>query len=121
MAPSDVLEAGVLGRGIDPPGGLQLVDLPQPLHPGVVDDPLLGDFALGQPRRRGEGDIAVDGVVAQAFVGEVGHGSYYARAGRAASRMCVDAAFCRVVTAPVSPIRILLRSTSQVAAQTSLL
>ena len=48
--PQDVLEAGVLGRGIDPPGGLQLVDLPQPLDPGVVDDPLLGDLALRQAR-----------------------------------------------------------------------
>ena len=50
-----VLEAGVLGRGIDPPGGLQLMDLPQPLDPGMVDDLPFRDFALGQPRRRRTG------------------------------------------------------------------
>ena len=33
-----VLESGVLGGGEDPPGRLQLVNLPQPLHPRVVDD-----------------------------------------------------------------------------------
>ena len=49
--PEGVLKSRVLGGGIDPPGGLQLVDLPQPLHPGVVEDPLLGDLALGQPGR----------------------------------------------------------------------
>ena len=69
-----MLKAGVLGRRIDPPGGLQLVDLPQPLHPGIVDDLLLGDFSLGQSRGRAEGDIAVDGVVAEAFVLEISHG-----------------------------------------------
>ena len=43
-----VLEAGMLGGGIDPPGGLQLMDLPQPLDPGMVDDLAFRDFALGQ-------------------------------------------------------------------------
>ena len=45
--PQDVLKAGVLGRGIDPPGGLQLVDLAEPLDPGVIDDRL---FREPRPR-----------------------------------------------------------------------
>ena len=49
--PQHVLEPRVFGRGKDPPGGLQLVNLPQPLEPGMVDDLLLGDLALGQSRR----------------------------------------------------------------------
>ena len=69
--PEHVLEPRVLGRGKDPPGGLQLVDLPQPLDPGVVDDLLLGDLALGQPGRRGERDVPVDRIVAEAFALEV--------------------------------------------------
>ena len=58
--PQDVLEAGVLGRGKDPPGRLQLVDLPEPLEPGIIDDRLLGDLSLGQSLRRGERNVAVD-------------------------------------------------------------
>ena len=80
--PQNVLEAGVLGRGEDPPGGLQLVDLPQPLDPGVVDDLLLGDLALRQPGRRGEGDVPMDRVVAEAFAVKVPHGMDYAGPGR---------------------------------------
>jgi len=34
----DVLKARVFGRGKYPPGGLQLMDLPQPLDPRVIDD-----------------------------------------------------------------------------------
>ena len=45
-----VLEPRVLGRRIDPPGRLQLVDLPEPLQPRVIDNPLLGDLAFGQAR-----------------------------------------------------------------------
>ena len=63
-----VLEAGVLGRRIDQPGGLQLVDLAQPLNPGIVDDRLFGDFTFGQSMRRDEGDVAVDNVVAETGV-----------------------------------------------------
>ena len=51
-----VLEARMFGRRINPPGGLQLMDLPQPLDPGMIDDLPFGDFALGQARhwrRRG--------------------------------------------------------------------
>ena len=68
-----VLKPRVLGRGIDPPGRLQLMDLPQPLHPGIVDDLLFGDLAVGQSGGRSEGDIAVNGVVAEAFVLEIRH------------------------------------------------
>ncbi len=46
--PEHVLEAGMLGRRIDQPGGLQLVDLAEPLDPGIVDDRLFGDLAFGQ-------------------------------------------------------------------------
>ena len=44
-----MLKAGVLGRGIDPPGGLQLVDLPQPLDPGMVDDRCSATSPSGSP------------------------------------------------------------------------
>ena len=71
--PQHVLKPRMLGRGKDPPGGLQLVNLPQPLEPRVVDDLPLGDFALRQARRRGEGDVAVDRIVAEAFALEVSH------------------------------------------------
>ena len=74
--PEHVLEPRVLGRGKDPPGGLQLVNLPQPLQPGMVDDLLLGHLARRQPRRRGERDVAVDRIVAQALALEVSHGSF---------------------------------------------
>ena len=45
----DVLEPGVLGRREDPPGGLQLMDLPHPLHPRMVDDLLLRNLPRRQP------------------------------------------------------------------------
>ena len=48
--PQHVLEARVLGRGEDPPGRLQLVDLPQPLDPGVVDDLLFRHLPLRHAR-----------------------------------------------------------------------
>ncbi len=43
-----VLKAGVFGRGEDPPGGLQLVDLPQPLNPRVVNQLPFRHFAARQ-------------------------------------------------------------------------
>lgn len=45
-----MLKPHVLGRGEDPPGGLQLVDVPQPLHPRVVNHFLLGGLAGGEAR-----------------------------------------------------------------------
>ena len=71
--PQDVLKAGVLGRRVDPPGGLQLVDLAEPLDPGMIDDRLLRDLSLGQPLRRGERDISVDDIVAEAGVDKLVH------------------------------------------------
>ena len=61
----------MLGGGEDPPGRLQLVDLAEPLDPGMIDDGLFRDLALGRPLGRGEGDIAVDHVVAEAGVEEL--------------------------------------------------
>ncbi len=72
--PQHVLKPRMLGRGKDPPGGLQLVNLPQPLDPGVVDQFPFGDFPRRQTRRRGEGDVSVDRIVAEAFALEVFHG-----------------------------------------------
>ena len=65
--PDHVRKPRVLGRGIDPPGGLQLVNVPQPLHPRIVDDLPLGDLARRESSARRERDVAVDRVV-----GEVG-------------------------------------------------
>ena len=73
--PQNVLEARVFGRGEDPPGGLQLVNLPQPLKPGVVDDLLLGRLAFVQPYPRRERNIPVDRIMAQALTSEVFHAS----------------------------------------------
>ncbi len=41
-----VLEAGVFRAGKDPPCRLELMDLAESLHPGVIDDLLFGDLAL---------------------------------------------------------------------------
>ena len=40
--PQGVLKPRVLGRRIDPAGALELVDPPEPLHPGGVDQVLFG-------------------------------------------------------------------------------
>ena len=66
----------MLGRGKNPPGGLQLVDLPQALQPGVVEYFPLAGFALGSPAGRSERDIAVDRIVAEPFALKVLHGRY---------------------------------------------
>jgi hypothetical protein len=42
----NMLKTGVFGGRKDPPSGLQLVDLPQPLNPRMVDDIPLADFGL---------------------------------------------------------------------------
>src|SRR3954470_24144248 len=68
-----VLKACVFSRGKDPPGRLQLMDLPQPLHPGVIDDLPLGNFALGQPSVRDERYVAVHRVVAEILALEIAH------------------------------------------------
>jgi len=77
-----VLEPAVLGRGVDPPGALELIYLPQALHPGSVNDVLLGLFSPAS--RRGEGNVAVDRVSQEgrAFVElfsprQLAHGKHY--------------------------------------------
>ena len=71
----DVLEPRMLGRGKDPPGGLQLVDLPQALQPRIVEYFLLAGFAFRQSRGRSERDIAVDRIVAEPLALKVFHAS----------------------------------------------
>ena len=66
-----MLKPHVLGRGKDPPGRLQLVNLPHPLHPRMVDNRLLGHLARRQPRFRDEGNVPVNRIVREAFLGEV--------------------------------------------------
>ena len=67
----DMLEPHVLGRREDPPRGLQLVDVPQPLHPRMIDQRLFGHFARGQRVLRDERDVAVNRIVRQTFGVEI--------------------------------------------------
>src|ERR1051325_6746818 len=71
-----VLKAAMLGRRIDPARALQLIDVPQALHPGRIDDRLLGYFALVE--RNGELDVMMDRVGEQcgAFVLAVRRGGH---------------------------------------------
>src|SRR6185369_9425252 len=56
------------------PRGLQLMNVPQPLHPRMIDQFLLRNFPRRQPRPRHERDIPVDRIVRKTFRGEVaGH------------------------------------------------
>ena len=86
--PQHVLETGVLGRRVDQPGGLQLVDLAEPLDPGIIDDRLFGNLAVGQPLRRNKRDVAVDDVVAQAGVEERIHARIIRQSGRGVKASC---------------------------------
>ena len=67
----DMLKPHVLGRREDPPGGLELMDLPHPLDPRMVDQLLFGDLPLRQSRPRDERDVAVDRIVSEALRGVV--------------------------------------------------
>lgn len=58
-----MLEPAVLGRGIHPPGALELIDLTQALHPGCVDQVLFG--LLPCHAGSGKGDIPVDRIAEQ--------------------------------------------------------
>ena len=69
----DVLKPRMLGGGKDPPGGLQLVDLPQALQPRIIEYLPLAHFAFRQSHGRSERDISVDRIVAEAFALEVFH------------------------------------------------
>src|SRR5580692_6821891 len=58
------------------------MDLPQPLHPRVIDDLLLGDLPGRQSRLRDERDVSVNRIVRQAFGREISrHGSSIVRRG----------------------------------------
>src|SRR5438105_2347752 len=56
-----VLEPRVLAARENPPGRLQLVDSPQSLQPGVIEQVLLGRLGVA-PQPFGDLDIAVQGV-----------------------------------------------------------
>ena len=71
--PYNVGKASMFCRWVDPPSGLKLMDMPQPLHPGMVDDLAFGNFIRFQVGTRSEGDVAVDGVVAQIFSMIISH------------------------------------------------
>src|SRR5207244_10037772 len=61
-----VLEARMLAAGEDPPGGLELVDPPQPLQPWVIEQVLLsGNAVAADPF--GDLDVAVQ------RIGDQGH------------------------------------------------
>jgi len=59
--PERVLEPRVLAARENPPGRLQLVDSPQSLQPGVIEQVLLGRIGVA-PQPFGDLDIAVQGV-----------------------------------------------------------
>ena len=69
-----MLKPRMLGGGKDPPGGLQLMNLPHPLDPRMIDDLPLGRLARRQSAAGDERDVAVDRIEAQAFTAEIGHG-----------------------------------------------
>ncbi len=63
-----VLKPRVLGCGEYEPCRLKLMNLSQPLQPGTVDQLLFGHFARRQSAGRHKRDVAMDRVVAEAFV-----------------------------------------------------
>lgn len=71
--PDDVLEARVLSGWVNPPGGLELMDLTHPLDPGMVDDLAFGRFSIWEIDMRDERDIAMHGIVRETFLQAVFH------------------------------------------------
>ena len=61
----DMLKARVLGTGVHPPGALQLMNSPQALNPGMIDERLLG--RLLAVAGGGEGNVTVQRIANQAF------------------------------------------------------
>ena len=54
-------EAGVFRRGVDPSGALELIDIPEALDPGGVDQVFFSPFVwVRNGERHGEGDVLVD-------------------------------------------------------------
>jgi hypothetical protein len=70
----DVLKSGMLGSWKDPPGRLELVDLPHSLYPGMIDDLPFRRFLACAVGGRGEWNVSVDWVEAQAFSAWIVHG-----------------------------------------------
>ena len=70
----NMLEASVLGRGVNPPCRLQLVDVTHPLHPGMVNDLPFGHLIVLKFRARRKWNVAVDWVVAEIIGGNL-HGA----------------------------------------------
>jgi hypothetical protein len=65
--PQNVLESRMFRRGIDPPRGLQLVDLPHSLDPRMVDDGPLRHTTRTHSAVRRERDVTVNWIVSQCF------------------------------------------------------
>ena len=61
----NVLEPSMFGRGVNPPSGLQLVNLPQSLEPRVIKQHPFRGFAIGH--NRDERHIAVNRIMNEAF------------------------------------------------------
>jgi hypothetical protein len=61
----NVLEAGMLGARINPPGALQLMNPSQTLHPGMIDERLLGRLPAIAGSR--ENDVSVHRITQQAL------------------------------------------------------
>src|SRR5262249_18489242 len=59
----NVLKAGMLRAGINPPSALQLMNPPEALHPRMIDERLLG--RLGAIASRGEGNVTVQRIADQ--------------------------------------------------------
>jgi hypothetical protein len=71
--PEDMLKPHMLCRRENPPGGLELMDVPEPLDPGVVYDFLFRYFLIRDPRFGSEGDIPMNRVMSQTFRNKIAH------------------------------------------------
>ncbi len=86
----NVLETRVLGGGKDPERGLQLMNLPQPLHPGMIDQVALRHLTR-HVAPAGEGNVPVDRIVAQRFELIVAHAEIMP-VGRGSTKGCASVA-----------------------------
>lgn len=71
----NVLESRMLGGGKDPPGSLQLPNLPHALHPRMIDNVTLANLARGMAVWRHESNVSVDRIMTQIFAQVVVHGA----------------------------------------------
>lgn len=65
--PENVLKPSVFGTRKDPPCGLQLMNMPHPLHPGMINQLLFRDFIVRESRPGHKRDVSMNRVVSQAF------------------------------------------------------